>query len=117
METMPRTKTTDGGKTWRRVLFISNYTGCFEIHMDPRFSTTLYAVAHQRMRKLYTGVRGGAESAIYRSLDSGANWQKIMTGLPSEDVGRIGMAISPANPDELVHWRSIRVHFTSPLLS
>ncbi|HMJ47893.1 MAG TPA: hypothetical protein VK498_11230 [Ferruginibacter sp.] len=94
-------KTTDGGKTWRRVLYISEYTGCFEVHMDPRFSTTLYAVAHQRMRKLYTGIRGGPESAIYRSLDSGSTWQKVMTGLPTEDVGRIGMAIAPSNPDLL----------------
>jgi len=94
-------KTTDGGKSWRRVLFISENTGCFEVHMDPRYSTSLYAVAHQRMRKGYTGVSGGSESAIYRSIDSGATWQKVMTGLPSENVGRMGMAISPANPDIL----------------
>jgi photosystem II stability/assembly factor-like uncharacterized protein len=92
-------KTNDGGKTWRRVLFVSDNTGCFEVHMDPRYSTLLYAVAHQRMRKGYTGIGGGNETAIYRSLDSGATWQKIMKGLPSENVGRIGMAISPANPD------------------
>ncbi|MEI8059435.1 MAG: hypothetical protein WCG67_04680, partial [Ferruginibacter sp.] len=92
-------KTNDGGKTWRRVLFISDYTGCFEVHMDPRNANSLYAVAHQRMRKGYTGVGGGDESAIYRSLDSGATWQKSMKGLPTESVGRIGLAISPANPD------------------
>jgi len=94
-------KTTDGGKTWRRSLFVSDYTGFFEIHMDPRYSTSLYAVAHQRMRKGYTGIGGGDESAIYRTIDSGASWQKIMTGLPTEAVGRIGLAISPANPDIL----------------
>jgi photosystem II stability/assembly factor-like uncharacterized protein len=94
-------KTNDGGKTWRKVLNISSYTGCFEVHMDPRFHTILYAVAHQRMRKAYTSISGGDESAIYRSIDSGANWQKIMKGMPSESIGRIGMAISPANPDIL----------------
>lgn len=94
-------KTTDGGKSWRRSLYISEYTGCFEVHMDPRFSNIVYAVAHQRMRKLYSGIGGGPESAIYRTLDSGATWQKIMKGLPSEDVGRIGMAISPKHPDVL----------------
>ncbi|HYE53371.1 MAG TPA: hypothetical protein VD996_00955 [Chitinophagaceae bacterium] len=94
-------KTTDGGKTWKRVLFVSDNTGFFEVHMDPRQSTTLYAVAHQRMRKGHTSVSGGNESAIYRSVDSGATWQKIMKGLPSENVGRIGMAVSGPNPDIL----------------
>lgn len=92
-------KTSDGGNTWRKVLNISDYTGCYELHMDPRSSTTLYAVAHQRQRYLYTGIRGGAETAIYKTVDSGATWQKIMKGLPSEDVGRIGLAISSSNPD------------------
>ena len=94
-------KTMDGGNNWRKVLSISDYTGCYELHMDPRSSTTLYTVAHQRQRNLYTGVRGGAETAIYKTVDSGATWQKIMSGLPTEDVGRIGMGISPANPDVL----------------
>ena len=94
-------KTTDGGKNWRRVLFVSDNTGFFEVHMDPRYSTNIYAVAHQRMRKGYTGIGGGDETAIYKTIDSGATWQKIMTGLPTESVGRIGLAISPANPDVL----------------
>ena len=94
-------KTTDGGKTWNNVLYISQYTGCYEVHMDPRYSNILYAVAHQRMRKLYTGIYGGPESGIYRSLDSGKTWQKMTKGLPSEVVGRIGLAISPVDPDVL----------------
>jgi photosystem II stability/assembly factor-like uncharacterized protein len=94
-------KTTDGGKTWKQVLEINEYTGCYEVHMDPRYSNILYATAHQRMRNLYTGVYGGPESGIYRSLDSGESWEKLKGGLPSEDVGRIGMAISPVNPDVL----------------
>ncbi len=94
-------KTTDGGKTWENVLEISEYTGCYEVHMDPRYSNILYATAHQRMRNLYTGIYGGPESGIYRSLDSGLTWVKMKSGLPSEDVGRIGLAISPVNPDVL----------------
>ena len=94
-------KTTDNGKTWNNVLKISEFTGCYQVHMDPRFSNILYAVAHQRMRNLYTGVYGGPESGIYRSLDYGATWEKLKNGLPQEDVGRIGMAISPVNPDYL----------------
>ncbi|MFI5237109.1 MAG: WD40/YVTN/BNR-like repeat-containing protein, partial [Ignavibacteriales bacterium] len=94
-------KTTDGGKSWEKVLNISEYTGCYQVHMDPRYSNILYAVAHQRMRNLYTGVYGGPESGIYRSIDSGLTWQKLKSGLPSEDVGRIGMTVSPVNPDVL----------------
>ncbi|HYM92561.1 MAG TPA: hypothetical protein VET23_00330, partial [Chitinophagaceae bacterium] len=94
-------KTTDGGKTWKNVLSISKYTGCFEIHMDPRYSNILYAVAHQRMRKLFTGVFGGPESGIYRSIDGGETWDKMSGGLPTDAVGRIGMDISPVNPDVL----------------
>ncbi len=94
-------KTTDGGKTWNNVLTISKYTGCYEVHMDPRYPNILYAVAQQRMRKLYTGVSGGPESGIYRSTDNGATWDKMASGLPSGDVGKIGLAISPVNPDIL----------------
>ncbi|MGD8307451.1 MAG: glycosyl hydrolase [Ignavibacteria bacterium] len=92
-------KTTDGGKTWKNVLNISEYTGCFEVHMDPRYSNILYASAHQRMRKLYTGVYGGPESGIYRTTDAGNTWEKMERGLPGGDMGRIGMSISPVNPD------------------
>jgi photosystem II stability/assembly factor-like uncharacterized protein len=53
------------------------------------------------MRNLYTGVYGGPESGIYRSIDYGVTWEKLKNGLPSEDVGRIGMSISPVNPDYL----------------
>jgi photosystem II stability/assembly factor-like uncharacterized protein len=69
--------------------------------MDPRNPNIVYAIAHQRQRKLYTGVQGGPESGIYRTTDAGATWQKIIKGLPSEDLGRIGMAISQVNPDML----------------
>ena len=94
-------KTTDGGKTWSNVLFISKYTGCYEVHMDPRFPNIIYAVADQRMRNLYTGISGGPESGIYRSTDYGTTWDKMTNGLPTEDVGRIGMSVSPVNPDIL----------------
>lgn len=92
-------KTVDGGKTWRNTLNISPYTGCYEVHIHPKQHNIVYAVSHQRMRKNHTVVRGGNESAIYRSTDYGETWEKIMKGLPTESVGRIGMAISPANPD------------------
>ena len=92
-------KTTDGGKSWDRILFVSDYTGFNEIHMDPRDNQVLYATAHQRIRKQWTYLGGGPESGIYKSTDGGKNWKTINKGLPSGDKGRIGMAISPANPE------------------
>jgi photosystem II stability/assembly factor-like uncharacterized protein len=92
-------KTTDGGKTWNAVLTVSAYTGFSEIHMDPRNSNWLYATSHQRQRKVFTYIGGGPESAIYRSKDAGATWEKIMSGLPGGDIGRITMDVSPVNPD------------------
>ncbi len=92
-------KTTDGGKTWTNVLAVSQYTGCYQVFLDPNHPNIVYASAHQRMRNLYTGVHGGPESGIYRSIDYGVTWQKLAGGLPSEDVGRIGIAISPVNTD------------------
>jgi len=94
-------KTTDGGKTWRNILSVSQYTGFSEIHMDPRDPKLLYATAHQRQRKVFTYIGGGPESALYKSTDSGHTWNKIMNGLPTGDVGRIAIAISPASPDRI----------------
>ena len=94
-------KSIDGGKTWENILSVSEFTGFYEVHMDPRFSNILYAVAHQRMRHQYTGVSGGPESGIYKSTDSGKTWEKLSGGLPAGDVGRIGIDISPVNPDYL----------------
>lgn len=92
-------KTTDGGATWKRVLFVSHDTGANEVHLDPRDPNTLYATAYQRRRHVWTLVDGGPESAIYKSTDGGETWRKINKGLPDVDLGRIGLAISPANPD------------------
>jgi photosystem II stability/assembly factor-like uncharacterized protein len=92
-------KTTDGGATWERVLFVSDDTGVNEVHMDPRNPDVLYASSYQRRRHVYTLVDGGPESAIYKSTDAGATWRKLTEGLPKVDMGKIGLAVSPANPD------------------
>jgi photosystem II stability/assembly factor-like uncharacterized protein len=94
-------KTTDGGKTWKAILSVSENTGFNEIHMDPRDNKVLYAAAHQRRRHVFTYISGGPESAIYKSTDAGLTWNKINKGLPGVDLGRIGLAISPVNPDYL----------------
>jgi photosystem II stability/assembly factor-like uncharacterized protein len=92
-------KTSDGGDTWGKILEVSENTGFNEIHMDPRDPDVLYATAHQRRRRQWTYLGGGPESGIYKSTDAGKTWNKINKGLPGGDLGRIGMAISPANPE------------------
>jgi len=94
-------KTTDGGNNWTPILTISEHTGVSEVYLDPRNPDWIYAVAHQRRRHVWTVIDGGPESAIYKSTDGGAAWKKINKGLPSGDLGRIGLAISPVNPDVL----------------
>lgn len=92
-------KTTDGGKTWEKSLEISENTGVSDIIMDPRDSKVLYASAYQRRRHVWTLINGGPEGAIYKTVDGGKNWNKLTKGLPSGDIGRIGLAISNVEPD------------------
>ncbi len=92
-------KTTDGGATWTRILHVSDETGINEVHIDPRNPDVLYASSYQRRRHTWTLINGGPESTIYKSEDAGATWRKIEKGLPGVDKGRIGLAVSPANPD------------------
>ncbi|MFQ5771074.1 MAG: WD40/YVTN/BNR-like repeat-containing protein, partial [bacterium] len=94
-------KTVDGGKSWNQVLQISENTGVTDVVCDPRDPDVLYAAAYQRRRHVWTLIDGGPESAIYKSTDGGNNWKKLKAGLPKEDMGRIGLAISPVNPDIL----------------
>jgi photosystem II stability/assembly factor-like uncharacterized protein len=92
-------KTTDGGETWEQVLSISENTGVTDVHFDPRNPDVLYAASYQRRRHVWVLLNGGPESGIYKSTDAGATWRKINKGLPSGDRGRIGLTISPINPD------------------
>jgi photosystem II stability/assembly factor-like uncharacterized protein len=90
-------KTTDGGKTWKNILNISENTGVTEIVIDPRNPETLYAASYQRRRHMWTLIDGGPESAIYKSTDAGATWNKLKAGLPTTELGRVGLAISPVD--------------------
>jgi len=92
-------KTTDGGETWENVLSDGPYTGVNEMVMDPRNPDVLYAATHQRFRTVAALIDGGPETAIHKTTDGGATWTKLETGLPEEDMGRIGLAISPQDPD------------------
>lgn len=92
-------KTTDGGKNWKKVLEISENTGVNNIVMDPRNPDVMYASSEQRRRHVFTKIGGGPETAIYKSTDGGETWNKLKSGLPGADMGGIGLAISPVNPD------------------
>lgn len=93
-------RTTDGGANWEKVLEVSSMTGISEVHFDPRDPGTMYAVAYQRRRHVWTLINGGPESTLYKSTDGGETWRKVEKGLPGGDKGRIGMCIS-ADPDTL----------------
>jgi photosystem II stability/assembly factor-like uncharacterized protein len=92
-------KTTNNGATWDSVLYISKHTGVTDVAFDPRTPDVLYAASYQRRRHVWTLIDGGPESAIYKSEDAGKTWRKLAGGLPSGDIGRIGLAVSPVNPD------------------
>ena len=90
-------KTTDGGKSWKNILNISENTGVTDVVVDPQDPNTIYAAAYQRRRHMWTLINGGPESAIYKSTDAGVSWNKLRAGLPTTELGRIGLAISPVD--------------------
>src|SRR5881392_2593650 len=92
-------KTSDGGKTWKAVLTISENTGVTDVLLDPTNPDILFASAYQRRRHVFTLIDGGPESGIHKSTDGGKTWTKLKDGLPKEDMGRIGLAIAPHHPN------------------
>ena len=92
-------KTTDGGKTWNLILSKGEYTGANEVHLDPRDPDVVYASLHQRLRNVAALMDGGPESGIHKSTDGGQSWRELTSGIPKEDKGKIGLSISPVNPD------------------
>ena len=94
-------RTADGGETWDLVLEIDEDTGVTDLLMDPRNPDVLYAAAYQRRRHVWTLINGGPGSGVYKSLDGGVSWKQANKGLPGGDKGRIGLAMSPQNPDVL----------------
>lgn len=92
-------KTTDGGKTWEKVLTVSENTGINSMVMDPRDPDVIIASSEQRRRHVHTKIGGGPETAIYKTTDGGKNWRKLTSGLPKKDMGGMGLAISPVDPN------------------
>lgn len=92
-------KTEDGGETWRHVLDIDENTGVTDLEFDPSNPDVVYAAAYQRRRHIWGLMSGGENSGIYKSSDGGDTWREVTTGLPSGDMGKIGLAVTPADPD------------------
>jgi len=93
-------KTTDGGKTWTKSLFVNNKTGCADLVVDPTNPNKLIAAMWEHERKPWTFNSGGEGSGLYITNDGGENWKKLTDkdGLPNGNLGRIGIAIAPSNP-------------------
>jgi photosystem II stability/assembly factor-like uncharacterized protein len=85
-------KTTDGGKTWKKILYKDEHTGAIDLVMDPKNPDVLYAAMYQRQRKGWGYNGGGPGSGIFRTMDGGATWTELKNGLPRGDKGRIGLA-------------------------
>lgn len=94
-------KSTDGGDTWEQLLFVDQRTGCADLAMDPSNPNVLYASMWEFRRTGWSFESGGDTSALYKSTDSGKNWNKIHNGFPNGDLGRLGIAIAPSNPEVL----------------
>jgi len=94
-------RTKDGGKTWKKVLFISDGTGAADLEFMPSNPNIIYATVWHAERKPWTIISGGKENGIYKSVDGGDTWNKLENGLPTGIVGKIDLAVTPANASVL----------------
>jgi photosystem II stability/assembly factor-like uncharacterized protein len=93
-------KSTDGGATWKKVLYVDDKTGCVELQMDMTNPRILYAAMNEYGRLPWKVISGGAGSGVYKSMDGGDTWEKISDGLPKE-LGKIGLSVCRSNPDKV----------------
>ncbi|MFC1660000.1 WD40/YVTN/BNR-like repeat-containing protein [Gemmatimonadota bacterium] len=92
-------RSTDGGESWTQVLEIDENTGATDLEFDPENPDVVYAATFQRRRHIWGYLAGGPGSGIYKSTDGGENWREVSAGLPGGDKGKIGLAVTPANPN------------------
>lgn len=89
-------KTTDGGESWEKILYVNEDTGCGDLAIDPQDPRLLYASMWQFRRQPDTFKSGGPGSGLYKSIDGGKSWRKITQGLPAGELGRIALAVAPS---------------------
>lgn len=94
-------RSTDAGKTWKRLLRPSNFTGVVDVQMHPTNPDILFAATFQRERRVWSMVGGGEEGGLWRSDDGGDTWRRVGNGFPTTAVGRIGVAFCPGRPDTM----------------
>ena len=94
-------RTKDGGKTWQKVLFVSDSTGAVDVEFQPGNPNVLFASMWRAERKPWTIISGAREGGVYRSTNGGDTWTKITNGLPNELVGKSNVAVSDANPNRI----------------
>ena len=122
-------KTTDGGKTWKKILYVDANTGCSDLQIDPQMPSIVYAGMWQFRRQPDFFSSGGPGSGLYKSTDGGEHWQKLTNGIPAGNLGRIALAVAPSRPsvvyalieskktalyrsDDLgEHWRAVNDSF------
>nr|MCU0420475.1 glycosyl hydrolase [Cyclobacteriaceae bacterium] len=94
-------RSSDGGKSWTRKLFVSDQTGAMDVVIDPSNPRIVYAAFWQVQRKPWTLIDGGPEGGVYRSADGGETWKKLEGGLPTGILGKISVAVSPVKGERV----------------
>jgi photosystem II stability/assembly factor-like uncharacterized protein len=94
-------KSTDGGKSWKRTLYVSDSTGAADLEVNPADPNIVYAWMWRGERKPWTIISGAREGGFYKSIDGGETWKKITNGLPTELVGKANLAVTAANPSRI----------------
>ena len=94
-------RTTDGGKTWARTLFVNDSTGAIDVVMNPANPRIAYAATWQIEIHTWGRRSGGAGSGIWKTTDGGATWTRLKNGLPTTQFGKVGLAVAPSNPDRV----------------
>jgi len=92
----------DAGKTWNKILYVDENTGCADIAQSPRDPNIIFASFWQFRRQPFSFASGGKGSALYKSMDGGKTWKKLTNGLPEGELGRIVLSINPSKPSELL---------------